>query len=352
MNTRILLGAIGLAMVACSADAKADRYNVSVPVGQEDGSVAYLMNFDTEEKMDSVIVTDGKAMFEGELKAPVLVRIMSNGGRGPMFFLESGNISFEENKPLASGTPLNDALKGYAAQMSQLQNKFMELSETDEAGAQAIIDRADALSDSLIQANIDNPLGYYLFLQEAYDMDEAALNAALEEHPGLKDYKRIQKVLNVFDRKAATSPGKMFTDFEITYEGKTSKLSDYVGKGKYMLVDFWASWCGPCRREAQVLKEIYNGTSRDQLDILGVAVWDEPENTLEAINDLGLPWNHIINAQTVPTDLYGILGIPCIILFAPDGTIVSRDQQGDDLKAAVGSALGIELIAPEVAPAE
>lgn len=159
-------------------------------------------------------------------------------------------------------------------------------------------------------------------------------------------------MLNVFDRKAATSPGKMFTDFEITYEGKTSKLSDYVGKGKYMLVDFWASWCGPCRREAQVLKEIYNGTSRDQLDILGVAVWDEPENTLEAINDLGLPWNHIINAQTVPTDLYGILGIPCIILFAPDGTIVSRDQQGDDLKAAVGSALGIELIAPEVAPAE
>jgi hypothetical protein len=71
------------------------------------------------------------------------------------------------------------------------------------------------------------------------------------------------------------------------------------------------------------------------LEVLGVAVWDEPQNTKRAIEQHQLPWPQILNAQTVPTDLYGIAGIPCILLIAPDGTIVSRDKQDDELRADV-----------------
>jgi hypothetical protein len=73
--------------------------------------------------------------------------------------------------------------------------------------------------------------------------------------------------------------------------------------------------------------------------VLGIAVWDEPENTLKAIKQHELPWECILNAQTIPTDLYGISGIPCIILFGPDGTILSRDKQDDALRADVTAAL-------------
>ncbi len=85
-------------------------------------------------------------------------------------------------------------------------------------------------------------------------------------------------------------------------------------------------------REMPVLKEIYNDYTPKGLKMLGVAVWDKPADTEAAIARLQLPWEVIIDAQAVPTDLYGITGIPCIIVFAPDGTIYSRDARGEQLK--------------------
>jgi thiol-disulfide isomerase/thioredoxin len=131
----------------------------------------------------------------------------------------------------------------------------------------------------------------------------------------------------------------MFTDFEVEYEGKIQKLSDYVGKGKYVLVDFWASWCGPCKRAMPGLKELYAKYKGDKFEILGVATWDEPAATLKAIEDLQLPWPQIMNAQRIGSDAYGVQGIPQIILFAPDGKIVARDLHGEELKAAVDKAM-------------
>jgi thiol-disulfide isomerase/thioredoxin len=131
----------------------------------------------------------------------------------------------------------------------------------------------------------------------------------------------------------------MFTDFEVEYEGKIQKLSDYVGKGKYVLVDFWASWCGPCKRAMPGLKELYAKYKGDKFEILGVATWDEPAATLKAIEDLQLPWPQIMNAQRIGSDAYGVHGIPQIILFAPDGKIVARDLHGEELKAAVDKAM-------------
>lgn len=120
-----------------------------------------------------------------------------------------------------------------------------------------------------------------------------------------------------------------------------------INSGKPAMVDFWASWCGPCIRETKVLKEIYEEYGSKGLDVLGVAVWDEPANTLKAIEQHQLPWPQIINAQTIPTDLYGIAGIPCIILFDPEGNIVSRDKQDDDLRADVAAAMA-KVAAPAV----
>ena len=128
----------------------------------------------------------------------------------------------------------------------------------------------------------------------------------------------------------------MFTDFTIEQpDGTKVSLSDYVGKGKYVLVDFWASWCGPCRGEIPNIKELYDKYHAKGLDVLGVAVWDKPEDTQAAIKELGIVWPQIINAQQIPTELYGIQGIPHIILFAPDGTIVARDLRDEAMKEKV-----------------
>ena len=166
-------------------------------------------------------------------------------------------------------------------------------------------------------------------------MTLAELNTMPEAHPSLKEYKRVAKLLEAAGNKEKTSVGHKFTDFTIENDSVKQSLSDYVGRGKPVLVDFWASWCGPCIRETKVIKEILGEYGTKGLEVLGVAVWDEPENTLQAVEKHKLPWPQIINAQSVPTDLYGISGIPCIILFGPDGTILSRDKQDTDLRADI-----------------
>lgn len=342
MKGKLFIAVASLALVACSAKAQNDNYTVTIEdIAVEDSTLVYLLNYDTSDKIDSVLVTNGKAVFEGIVDTPAFVRLVSEGNRLGSFILEKGNIVVNGNG--ASGSQLNDSFAEYGAKSAALSEKFSTLPEEDEEGRMAIYNDYLSMTDSVMNANINNPIGYFLFLQKAYEMSRDELDAALAEAPQLKVYSRIQKILNVFDRQDATAAGKMFTDFEVSYDGTTSKLSDYVGKGKFCLVDFWASWCGPCMRKMPHLKEIYAQYAPLGLEVLGVAVWDEPDNSLAKIKQLELPWAQIVNAQTIPTDLYGILGIPCIILFAPDGTIVGRNFEDEELNAILKKTFATEV---------
>ncbi len=134
-----------------------------------------------------------------------------------------------------------------------------------------------------------------------------------------------------------------FIDFKaVQPDGKEKKLSDYVGKGKYVLVDFWASWCGPCREEIPNLKDIYYQFKGDRFDIVGAPVFDRVEKTLQAVEVLGIPWNQILNVPESVSKAYGFNYIPYIILIGPDGTILARDLRGDDIKATVKKYLKTE----------
>ena len=137
----------------------------------------------------------------------------------------------------------------------------------------------------------------------------------------------------------ATSAGKMFVDFQgYAIDGKLSRLSDYVGKGKYVLVDFWASWCGPCKGEIPNLIELQNKFGGDKFMVLGVNVWDDETAFKAALEEEGITYPQIVvpqNNKDNATELYGIKGIPQIILFAPDGTIVKRDLRGQAMKDLV-----------------
>ncbi len=147
------------------------------------------------------------------------------------------------------------------------------------------------------------------------------------------------------DTRLSTAEGQMFTDFTIVQdpakpEESTVRFSDYVGKGKYVLVDFWASWCGPCKREIPNIASVYEKYKGDDFDVLSVAVWDKPGDTVAAAKEHGVVWSQIINAQRIPTAIYGIEGIPHIMLIGPDGVIIKRGLRGEAIGKAVAEALG------------
>lgn len=154
----------------------------------------------------------------------------------------------------------------------------------------------------------------------------------------------VVSVSEALELRNSTKEGKMFVDFTVVQdendpEGSTVSLSDYVGKGRLVLVDFWASWCGPCKAELPTIAAVYE-KYKDDLDVVSVAVWDKVEDTKVAAEEHGVVWAQIVNAQKIPTDLYGIEGIPHIILFGPDGTILKRNLRGDGIEQAVAEALG------------
>lgn len=347
MKSRFLtIGAAAL-LAACSganaAQGDAPGYRVAVRLPEEDDEMmAFLVNYDTNSKIDSAMVENSKAVFTGKVDEPVAARVIVDGQRRGTFILENAEIDFGGQK--APSSPLNDVITRFQAEAQKIMAEAQALPR-DSASMpkmEALEARYNALSDSVMRANMDNPVGYMMFCGDAWSLSLAELKAELEKHPSLKKYQRVQKLLASAEAKERTTPGHKFVDFTVTNDSVAQSLSDYVGKGKYVLVDFWASWCGPCIRETKVIKEILKEFGPKGLEVLGVAVWDEPQNTLRAVEQHQLPWPQILNTQSVATDLYGIPAIPCIILFSPDGTIISRDKQGDELIESVRQALNGE----------
>lgn len=229
---------------------------------------------------------------------------------------------------------LNNQLRAFIEKQNEIRGKIKE----DPEAYKEIYDYAALM----FKNNPDNYIGYigYLISSQGKSADEVlemieTLSPEIQEKPDIKSQKAV------IEAEKKMSEGAQFVDFEAEQpDGTVKKFSDYIGKGKYVLVDFWASWCGPCLGEIPYLKAAYKKYKSDKFDILGVAVSDKPENTLRAIKEKGIVWDVILNAQRTPGELYGFNSIPQIFLFGPDGTLLKRSGlRGEEMDATLAKYL-------------
>ena len=322
MKKTILFAMSAILLTSCT-----DRsFKVTGAATDDAKYVYYTYNFfDDEPQLDSVAVADGIFVIEGTNEGdPVFVTGATDQNVQFWFISEPGEICISK-EGLPSGTPLNNAIESFIekankaaseAEITASIDDFMKDHPNDLAGAFCLYMCSDFIGLTNLQERLDK-------------CGDVVKNAIRKVIPQEK-----------FDKAAKTAPGKMFTDFEAEYNGQVQKLSDYVGKGKYVLVDFWASWCGPCRGEIPTIIELYDKYAGDNFEVLGVATWDQPDDTKKAMEELGIKYPQIMNAQKAGSDAYNIEGIPEIILFAPDGTIVKRGLRGEEMVKAVEQALG------------
>lgn len=338
---------------------KAGNYRIDgIAPADANGQWVYLYKPSGQGASDSVQIANGRFTLERAVAEDGLIaHLVIPRSYNLSFIPEEGIIKADLAASGATGTPLNDEhtkkskyrkglieearakLKSIRADKN-LDDKAKE--EAQEKVSDELYAKIKPLAEADLKEHPNDAIGL-IALQNLLGMEDVNVAKAegLLQQAGdrLRAEESITKMVARLRRVEATQAGAQFVDFEgVDDANKAVRLSDYVGKGHYVLVDFWASWCGPCRREIAHLKKVRDAYTDKGLVILGTVVWDEMEDHLKAMKELEITWPQIFN-KTEATELYGISGIPQIILFDPAGKIVARDLRGEEINKLLDKAL-------------
>ncbi|MDR1003992.1 MAG: AhpC/TSA family protein [Prevotellaceae bacterium] len=362
MKKLIYLLASAALIAACSNN---NGYLIKGSVNAPDGDIVYLNKVQGRElaKMDSAIIEKGEFTFKGIQDSAMICYVSYKGAdRKNMlmdFFLENGRIylQLDRDNYNAIGTPNNNIYQEVRKKFSEYNDRMAEIDKaasdttlTEQAREQKQKEMEKVETEQIdyakqaIATNIANPVGIYLLKDYYYYLDVSELEPLMPQIPA--DYNNdvaIQRIKSNVEKMKKTAVGSKFSDFEMkTPDDKPIKLSDYAGKGKVVLVDFWASWCPPCRAEMPTLVKLYALYKNKGFEIVGVSLDRTGDAWKKGIKDLNITWPQMSDLKYWNSEaaaIYAVSSIPHLMLIGKDGTIIARGLRGEELEAKLAEEL-------------
>ena len=349
------------AVLACNG--KNVGYEITGQNVPGEGSLVYLVDRITETPIDSAVVAEGAFTLKG--KAPkeafFTVQLEDWDWMFPLFN-DGEPIVLNFADTTLTGSALNTRLSVYdkrdgaaQARFNAFIREFMALPQEEQKAREAEFiglyqEKLEEYGQEyvgMIEENMDNliPLVFLPNVPFLADMDKfeelMASGAPFTKHPYALELKRQLEEATAEENEAESAKeaviGKKFLELEqADPDGNLHKLSEYAGAGKWVLVDFWASWCGPCKAEMPHVVAAYEKYHDKGFEIVGVSFDKEKDAWVKAIAEWEMPWIHLSDLQywnNAAAEVYGVNSIPDNLLIDPDGVVVARGLRGKNLEA-------------------
>lgn len=363
MNIKLILSGLFMGAVLLASSCKEDNKNTftvqGVVQGMGDG-VVYIIPSGDKPTIDTIAVKQNHFTYTGTVSEPTVYMINFGSDQKPAFFFaDKGqvDIQYTLNNPesiLIKGGKEQDVYNEYVALGKPIFNKMDSLgriaqaNENDQALLQQLQEAFFGLDVELkkqqfsfLTAHKTNVAAAFIgmnYLSEKMDKtidDVQGVYKLLD--PAVQQTYYGKKIADIIKQMTSTAVGAIAPDFTLpTPDGKNISLSAY--KGKWVLVDFWASWCGPCRGENPTVVAAYNAFHGQGFEILGVSLDEQKDKWLDAIAKDGLQWTQVSDLQgwqSTVAALYGVQSIPSNFLISPDGKIVAKNLRGEELSSTL-----------------